>query len=299
MTGDYYPFNYLEDIMDLWNKLDIYQALWGMEGIPTPERSYTIEKQIELIVKAGFHGALNFIDDSSKESLLETYRVSKLVQSSGLKLGLSCNGFNLNDIMEKIDYAGSIGAEYINIMVKSYFVHGKKAVDLLKETLNYGKRKGVEVFIETHRSTVTQDLHRTVNYVKAIDEIPLTIDLSHYIVAGEFTLENLDFYGSQLEPLFDVLLQHTASLHIRLSNGEQVQVPLNRISTEHLMVYKGWWRKGLHYAVDRLVDGEKIPVIIELGPEDYQQKIWHEGKWIYDCDRFEEALKCKKLIEQL
>lgn len=285
--------------MKLNNKLDIYQALWGMEDIPDPQHPYTMKKGIEMIVQAGFDGALNFIDDRSKETLFETKRVSQLVQSSGLKLGLSCNGFNLEDIKEKMDYAKTVGGEFINIMVKSYFIHGNDAIDLLKEILLYGQRVGVDAFIETHRGTITQDLFRTLHYVKAIDEIPLTVDLSHYILAGEFTLENLGFYGGLLEEELDVLLSHTASLHLRVSNGEQIQVPLNRITTEHLIAFRNWWKKGLHYAAERLPPGKKIPVIVELGPEDYQQKIWHEGRWIYDCNRWEEALKFKELIENL
>ena len=40
-------------------------------------------------------------------------------------------------------------------------------------------------------------------------------------------------------------------------------------------------------------------MVVELGPEDYQQKILIDNHWVYDGDRWEEALRMKALIEAL
>ena len=179
-------------------------------------------------------------------------------------------------------------------MVKNYFLADEEAIELIEDIIQYGKSQGVTVFIETHRATVTQDLKRAVFYAKSIDDLLLTIDLSHYIVSGEFTEENMILYEHRMHEYFDILLEKTASIHIRLSNGEQVQVPLNRIGKVHLNAYKNWWKKGLENA-SKYTD-EPIPIIIELGPEDYQQKVIHKNQWIYDCDRWEEALALKRSV---
>lgn len=272
-------------------KIDVYQALWGMEQLPTPEAPYNKETQLKMIEEAGFDGALNFIDDLSDESLVDSYRTSDLINESGLRLGLSCNGFGLEDIKGKIDYANSVNAEFLNIMVKDYYIYGQGAISLLEATIAYGETVGVKVLIETHRGTVTQDLIRATEYVEAIKKMELTIDLSHYVVGCEIGESN-----DQVEAHFDKLLKRTAGIHIRISNGEQVQVPLNRIGKEQLENFTRWWDMGVSYWKESANEGERLPVVVELGPQDYQQKILVDGQWVFDCDRWNEALIWKSII---
>ncbi|WP_336786206.1 hypothetical protein [Paenibacillus sp. MMO-177] len=40
---------------------------------------------------------------------------------------------------------------------------------------------------QTHRGRITQDLIRTTGYIQAIPQFALTIDLSHYVLAGELS----------------------------------------------------------------------------------------------------------------
>lgn len=274
-------------------KIDTYQALWGMEQLPTPEAPYTIEEQLRMIQEAGFDGALNFIDDISSESLGESYRTSDLINESNLKLGLSCNGFGLEDIKGKIDYSSKVKAEFLNIMVKDYYIYGEDAIKLLKEIISYGKTQGVKVYIETHRGTVTQDLIRATEYVEAIADMALTIDLSHYVVGCEIGETN-----DKIEAHFDQLLRRTNSIHIRISNGEQVQLPLNRIGEEQLQNFLRWWQKGINYWSENARQDEVLPIVVELGPQDYQQKVVVDGEWVFDCDRWNEALIWKSIISE-
>lgn len=276
------------------NRLDIYQAIWAMEDIPNREASYDIETKIEMIKDADFDGALNFIDNANDITLAESYRVSELIKSNGLKLGLSCQGHNLEDMKKKIDYTKQSGGEFLNIMVLDYYIYGEEALQLLKETVEYGKEEGVKVFIETHRGTVTQDLIRTVDYVEKLRDMLLTLDLSHYVVIGEIAITN-----DKIETHFDKLIERAGSIHVRISNGEQVQVPLNRISKEQYDQYIKWWETGIINGYRYLTSDEKFPVVIELGPEDYQQKIMIDGKWIYDVDRWEEAIRWKTIFREM
>lgn len=276
------------------SNIDIYQALWGMEMLPSKEAEWTLEEKLEKIYAEGFDGVLNFIDDSNDQALKTSYKATELINKGPLKLGLSCNGFNLEDIKNKIDYTSEVEAEFINIMVMDYFIIGEQALCLLKDIIAYGKEKHVNVLIETHRRTVTQDLIRTVEYVEAIDDMLLTIDLSHYIVSGE-----LYEPSEKVEVAFEKLLKRTGSMHLRISNGEQVQVSLNNIAADQLENYKRWWKSAINNSKKHLSDSEKLPIVIELGPEDYQQKLLVDGEWIYDGDRFEEAIRMKNLIKQI
>lgn len=274
--------------------IEVYQAIWGMEMLPTKEDEWTIEEKLDKIQGAGFDGVLNFIDDLNEASLETSYKTSDLIKKGPMKLGLSCNGFNLKDIKEKIDYAKRVEAEFLNVMVMDYFTLGQEAMALLKAIIAYGQAKAVKVFVETHRRTVTQDLIRATEYVRAIDDLRLTIDLSHYVVSGE-----LGQPSDKVEAAFDQLLKRTGSMHLRLSNGEQVQVPLNRMAPDQLENYKRWWRAAGDYGQHYLDPGEKLPIVVELGPEDYQQKILVGDQWVYDTNRFEEAIRMKNFIKNL
>lgn len=265
-------------------QLDIYQALWGMEDIPNKEKPYDIDTKLNMVKEAGFDGVLNYIDDQMPGNLEIAYGISDKIKALGLKLGLSCHGHNIKDVKRKIDYTKKAKGDYLNIMMDNYYIRGEEAIELLGETILYGKSQGVKVYIETHRGTVTQDLLRTVDYLEVLDDMYLTIDLSHYVVGGE-----IDIVSENVESNFAKLIDRAQSLHVRVSNGEQVQLSLQRIDEELLSQYKGWWKRAITNRLKYLDESEKFPVVVELGPENYHQKVWSGEKWLYDGDRWEDA----------
>ncbi len=271
-------------------KIEVYQSLWGMTDLPCKESPWSTEEQVNQIKAAGFDGALQFVDDNAKE----THALSELITSKDLKLGISCFGYSVEDVESKLDYAKKYNAEFVNIMVKDYFKVDKEATLLLEKIIKYAKNIGVLAFIETHRGTITQDLIRTTEYVKSIPELALTIDFSHYIVSGEIDVPN-----ENVELCFDALLKKAAAIHIRISNGEQIQVPIHALKNEQYDNFIRWWKKGIQYSCSYGTIEKPFPIVIELGPEAYQQKIrTDEGVWIYDCNRWDEALKWKEIVRK-
>lgn len=67
-------------------------------------------------------------------------------------------------------------ADFINVQVMRSFLASEQAVQLLG---------GISAYIETNRSTITQDLLHTAEYAQRLPGLELTIDFSHYVVAGE------------------------------------------------------------------------------------------------------------------
>ncbi|MBC7958916.1 MAG: hypothetical protein H7X94_03525 [Vallitaleaceae bacterium] len=271
-------------------KVDVYQSLWGMRDLPNQELPWSIEEQVCKIKEAGFDGILQFVDDFSDE----TQNLTELIKNAGLKLGLSCVGYHMEDIEGKIKYAKNCNAEFLNIMVKDYFIVGKEATLLLENILRFGKAMMVPTFIETHRGTITQDLIRTTEYLKSIPELQLTIDFSHYVVSGEISIPE-----EKVEECFDALLKRAAAIHIRISNGEQVQVPIHGLDDGLYANFIRWWQKGIDYAMSHGEVKKPFPIVVELGPHPYQQKFSSpEGEWLYDYNRWEEALRWKNIIEK-
>lgn len=260
--------------------LEIYQALWAMEGYPSFDKPISLTETLVKTKQSGFAGILQYIDDFEEATVADTDEIN----ASPLKLALSCRGYNIEDIEAKLKYAKEKKAEFINIMVMGYFIRGEKAINLLKEIQRLAKEIGVKTFIETHRGTITQDLNTTRDYIKAIDDLRLTIDLSHYVVAGEMDLTN-----DLIEEAFDEVLSRTGSIHVRVSNGQEIQLSMDTIVEEQLNNFKRWWNTGLDYA-SKLDNEETIPVVIELGPFPYQQRIYKDG-WVYEGDRYEESVR--------
>ncbi|MNI63156.1 hypothetical protein D3C73_1185080 [compost metagenome] len=98
-----------------------------------------------------------------------------------------------------------------------------------------------------------------------LDFLKLTIDFSHYVVAGE-----LHTVSEQAESLLQTLLTRTAGIHGRVSNGEQVQVNVGD-NGEHVMVphFLRWWKSGMNHWLANAQDGDEFTFLCELGPAPY------------------------------
>lgn len=270
--------------------LNIQQSWWAMEGLGDADRQWSMEEKFEKIAEAGFTGIVGFIPAPS-----EAERWRKLLDEYKFSFGALAFPWNRQDLASVAMQAKEFGALYINAQVMDSFVIGAKAESLLKELVDEAKAHAIPLYVETHRGRVTQDLHRTIDYVNAIPDLRLTIDLSHYVVAGEMT-GNLE----QVDPYFDVLLKRTSSLHARVSNGEQIQIDIGP-NGEHPMVphFLRWWTSGLTYWIKQARPGDSLPVLPELGPPDYAiTKHPHLRAHEEISNRWNQALLLKKLLQE-
>ena len=60
---------------------------------------------------------------------------------------------------------------------------------------------GIPVFLETHRGRLTQDLFRTTELLVHFPDIVVTLDLSHYVVAGETLGGSEELFCAHVMPL--------------------------------------------------------------------------------------------------
>lgn len=276
-------------------RLDIQQSWWAMIGLGNGEREWTIEEKFEKIAEAGFTGIMGRLPEGPDADLwrrlLDDYRFS---------FGIHSFPGRPEDITQLLKAAKQFGVQYVNSQVMDSFVIGQPAIELLEGLVREGCSAHMPYFVETHRGRVTQDLHRTVEYVKAIPDLRLTIDLSHYIVAGEVT-GNDENVLNRVSELFESLLERTSSIHARVSNGEQVQVDIGP-NGEHPMVrhYMDWWQRGIGYWLKDAQPGDLLPFVPELGPPDYAitNPTYASSGRTEISDRWEQALVLKRLGEQ-
>ncbi|MFD0670742.1 sugar phosphate isomerase/epimerase family protein [Cohnella sp. GCM10027633] len=242
-------------------RLDVQMSWWGMTGLEPYIQARTVEERVAMIAEAGFDGINGFIpaleDEDRWKRLLEKY-----------KLSFSVNAYpkSAEDMEHYLARAKAYGdIQHINVQVMTPFLVDRLAVDFLQDIHRLSAWHGIPAYIETHRGTITQDLLRTVDYIERLENLRLTIDLSHYVVAGE-----MHTITEEAEALFGKLLHRASAFHARVSNGEQVQVDIGN-DGEHPMMkhFERWWGQGMEHWRSSAGSGDALPFVVELGPPPY------------------------------
>ncbi|AEI40339.1 sugar phosphate isomerase/epimerase family protein [Paenibacillus mucilaginosus] len=268
-------------------RLDLQQSWWAMIGLGNGDREWSLEEKFENIAKAGFTGILGSLPQPE-----ESERWHQLLEEYGFSFGIHSFPAKRDDLASLLREAKSFGVQYVNSQVMNSFKIGSQAIDLLNELVEEAAAAGIPYFVETHRGRITQDLHRTVDYVHAIPELRLTIDLSHYVLAGEMVDES-----EQAEPFFDILLNRTSALHARVSNGQQIQVDIGQDAAHPMTTrFMRWWEKGIRSWLQEAQPGDVLPFVAELGPPSYAITMDNYGSEI--SNRWEQALVLKSLMEE-
>ncbi|MCM3626615.1 sugar phosphate isomerase/epimerase [Paenibacillus glycanilyticus] len=273
-------------------RMELQQSWWAMIGLGENGREWTMEEKFERIAAAGFTGISATMP--AEQDIEEWHRLLDKHQFTFSTVAFPSSKSDMQSILEAVKQFGRV--QYINSQVMDAFVVGDEAVQLLQDILEASSEAGIPHFIETHRGRITQDLLRTTDYVRALPQLKLIIDFSHYIVAGE-----LDGTSSRSEAEFDVLLQRTAGIHGRISNGEQVQVDMGK-SGDHPMArhFKRWWRKGMQNWYANAVPGDVLSFVPELGPPGYAiTRLDEHGRELETTDRWQQALLLKQIAEEL
>lgn len=264
-------------------KLEVQMSWWGMTGLELDGKERSLEEQLELIAKAGFDGINGFIPAPEQEE-----QWKRLLKHYGLTLSVNAYPKTTADMARFLQRAEEYGeVQHINVQVMTPFLIDESAIALLGEMGALSRQAGIPAYIETHRGTITQDLLRTIQYIDALDTLRLTIDLSHYVVAGE-----MHTISDEAEALIQKLLTRSSAFHARISNGEQVQVDAGR-QGEHPMMrhFERWWADGMRLWRASAGAGDVLPFVIELGPPPYAITIdEYAGRTREIGDRWEQSL---------
>lgn len=242
-------------------KLEVQMSWWGMSGLALDGSESSLEERFEWIAEAGFDGINGMIPPPEEEE-----RWDRLLAQYALSLSVNAYPKSAEDMARFLERAKQYGKiQHINVQVLTPFLIDEPAVRLLRELDALSRAAGIPTYIETHRGTITQDLLRTIDYIEALDSLRLTIDLSHYVVAGE-----MHTISDEAEALIRKVLTRSSAFHARISNGEQVQVDVGR-QGEHPMLrhFERWWSEGMRMWRAKAGAGDVLPFVVELGPPPY------------------------------
>ncbi|KRE83242.1 xylose isomerase [Paenibacillus sp. Soil766] len=249
---------------------------WGMNGLGDQDGAsdeWSMEEKVRRIAEAGYDGINGMLPEGN-----EAERWHRLLDQYNLSYSVNAYPKTVEELDVFLNKAKAFGrVDFVNVQVMRPFLVGEQARQLLAGMTELSRSAGIPSYIETHRGTITQDLLRTVEYVHNVPDLELTIDFSHYVVAGEMRT-----VSDEAEELLQALLPRTKSIHARVSNGEQVQIDVPMFGgsdeggiaereCEHPMLqhFQRWWLGGMRSWRQAAQEGDVLPFVCELGPPPY------------------------------
>lgn len=148
---------------------------------------------------------------------------------------------------------------------KDFFSYEQNAT-LIELAEVVGAETGVRILHETHRGRFSFAAHVTRPYLEAIEDLTLTLDLSHWCNVAESLLED------QAEAV-ELALSRCAYFHARVgfAEGPQITDPRAPEWQETVDCHLQWWDRIVEYARQR--GDEVFPVAPEFGPFPYLQHL--------------------------
>ena len=239
------------------NKSDliILATNWGFEG--------DIFQFCEKASAAGYDGIEVWVPSDMKG----IRDLSQAVNKHGLKLGLLAGGsdkeFSIheNQFQESINKGLSMNPIYINCHSgKDYFSYEQNK-KLISFTIQQSKNSGIPIYHETHRGRSLFAGHVTKRFIDEIQELRLTLDISHWCNVHESLLADQD-------EMVNFALTRTDHIHARIGHAEgpQVNDPRAPEWKEALDAHLAWWDKIVER---KRKDGNVITFLTEFGPPSY------------------------------
>jgi hypothetical protein len=155
------------------------------------------------------------------------------------------------------------GAALITVHAGTGLEDDGAALRLLDAIVAAADRLGVVAAVETHRATVTQDMARTVGFVRRLPELRFTADLSHWycgqeMVYGDFAAK-LDF----IAPVLD----RVRLVHARIAEPGCIQSPeVADPALPHVAHFLEMWRRVIAGFRRTAAPGGILPFAPELLP---------------------------------
>ncbi|MBO9607205.1 MAG: TIM barrel protein [Paenibacillaceae bacterium] len=270
----------------------IGNSTFGLYDYPSADRPWSLERKFEATAAGGYrHFEGDFGGDTAKAP------IRALAARFGLELGALRFGIRTEAQMAKLlQEAEELGAAYVVAIAGHAHHTTAQSVDLLGRFLDMAERAGFPLYIETHRDSATQDLLRCAEIVEQLPRMPLMLDLSHLLVAGEITA---DLYEERL-PLFAPLFERALGFHGRISNGAQIQIGLDSAEDEEAQQFARFWEHALRAWKQAPAAAGPFRFTVELGPPPYAltRKDEH-GRRVEIKDRIEQGTLHVALFEQV
>ena len=262
------------------NRLLIYQALWGMTRLATPEAS--IAEKFDRVKAAGFDG---MAIDLGALTYAEAEATVPHFERTGLAGGLTAFPTSVDALRPALALAHRIAAPFVVVIGQEMPVHVADMVPVIEGWLRVAEQESMPIQFETHRNCITNDLFSTVQLLEAVPEMCLAADLSHYVVDREMPCPPTP----ALQALISQVLRRSESFQGRVAARGQIQLALDfPQNAKWVALFRAWWREGFAaWQARHAGDSAALVFLSELGPPDYALT---NAKGEEMSDRWAEAL---------
>jgi hypothetical protein len=271
------------------NRLQVYQALWAMDKLVSPEASTA--GKFDLVKAAGFDG---MAIDLGALTMPEAEATVPHFERTGLLGGLTAFPKTIEALRPALALAHRIAAPYVVVIGQEMPVRVADMIPVIEGWLRVAEQEGMPIQFETHRNCITNDLYATVQLLDAVTGMRLAADLSHYVVDREMPCPPTP----ELQALITQVLERSDSFQGRVAARGQIQLPLGfPQNAKWVELFLGWWRQGFASWQARHADDD-LPLVFlcELGPPDYALT-GADGREL--SDRWAEALTLTQWAREL
>ena len=266
-------------------RLEVFQSLWAMTRRPRQGREMPLTEMMASIAQAGFDGVDIVYGDYAQADL------SALLTEYDLACTITAFPNSVAALKPALEMAVALEARHLNIIGAVYPFSVEEGADTVRGWLELCAAAGMAVTIETHRDCITTDLLYTLQLMRAVPEMNLCADLSHFVVAREFKWPITPEVQQQVE----MVLDRSASFQGRVASREQIQLQISfQHHREWYDQFADWWSYGFRSWKQRNPDDAILNFLCELGPREYAMTD-ADGEEL--SDRWEEALQIRDRVQ--
>ena len=177
---------------------------------------------------------------------------------------------------------------------------------LVESILNAAETTRLPIFIETHRSTITQDMWRTVQITKRFPEILFNGDFSHFYCGQEMVYGGMEMKLEFMAPIFD----RVGFMHGRIASPGHMQMPVDDATTRPVAAsgvtnyfedFRMMWTRAMRGFLDHAQTGDVLIFAPELlAGTYYDARMFPHafGKLIEETDRYQQALLYQRIARE-
>jgi sugar phosphate isomerase/epimerase len=267
-----------------------YITMQAVEGMPA-FAGFSHSAILDAIQQAGYHG-VQFGDAHPAAAVRECVR-------RGLGMAQFREIRVPSHAAPAAESLAAQGAECGIIHLGYGLEDDTEAMRLIEAVISASETHNVPLYVETHRSTLTQDLWRTVQFAKRFPEIRFNGDFSHWYTGQEMVYGDFDTKLRFMSPV----LERVRYLHGRIGNPGCIQVDLGDGDPQrhpYIAHFKQLWTAAFTGFLASAKPTDFICFTPELlHPEIYYARVFPnpEGQLVEESDRWEQSLLLANIAE--
>lgn len=261
-------------------KIKLIKSLWGMED-------YSYKEGFAKIAAAGYSGI-----EAPVPPMEHRHEFALLLKVHNLDYIalISTSGNHEESFTKGVVAAASLSPKLIISHSARDSMEEERQLQFFGHAVDTEKTYGIPVGHETHRHRAMFTPWHTAKLLRAIPELKITADFSHWCCVCESLLED------QLDNL-KVAFERTIHIHARVgyAQGPQVPHPDAPEYRQELAAHELWWESILKA---RISNGfEYTTITPEFGPPGYMHTLPFTNKPVTDlwdvCNWMSERLRAK------